>query len=257
MFRADGRSKIYRRHKNRYAASDVLEHDRFGSVMEWVGIHHDGRTALVRVNGALNAHIYRDEMLQHDVVPLIDVTGGMFQHDVVPLIDVTGGMFQHDVVPLIDVTGGMFQHDVVPLIDVTGGMFQHDVVPLIDVTGGMFQHDVVPLIDVTGGMFQHDVVPLIDVNGGMFQHHVVPLIDVTGGMFQHDTARPHTARVCRNAPQRNNVHVLPRSASSADLFPTEHLWGILIRRVRQGNPRHKHCRNCSWSYNPKHTIQRI
>ena len=43
MFTADGRSKIY----------------RFGggSVMVWTTIHHDGRTALVRVNGALNAQI--------------------------------------------------------------------------------------------------------------------------------------------------------------------------------------------------------
>ena len=44
------------------------------------GIHHDGRTAVVRVNEALNAQIYRDEILQHHVVPLIDVTSGSFQH---------------------------------------------------------------------------------------------------------------------------------------------------------------------------------
>ena len=35
---------------------------------------------LVRVNGALNAQIYQDEILQHHVVPLINVTGGIFQH---------------------------------------------------------------------------------------------------------------------------------------------------------------------------------
>ena len=62
LFKADGRSRIYRRHNERYAASCVLEDDRFdsGSVMVGAAIHHDGRTALVRVNGALNAQIYRE-----------------------------------------------------------------------------------------------------------------------------------------------------------------------------------------------------
>ena len=40
-----------------------------------------GRSALVGVNGALSAQIYRDEILQHHVVPLISVSGGSFQHD--------------------------------------------------------------------------------------------------------------------------------------------------------------------------------
>ena len=52
----------------------------------WAGIHHGGRTALVRINGALNTQIYRDEILQHHVVPLINVTGGIFQHYVHCLI---------------------------------------------------------------------------------------------------------------------------------------------------------------------------
>ena len=43
--------------------------------MVWPGIHHDGRTALVKVNGSLNAQIYRVEILQHHVVQLINVTG--------------------------------------------------------------------------------------------------------------------------------------------------------------------------------------
>ena len=50
--------------------------------MVWPGIYHDDHTALVRVNGMLNAQIYRDEILQHHVVPLINVTGGIFQHDI-------------------------------------------------------------------------------------------------------------------------------------------------------------------------------
>ena len=46
----------------------------------WAGIHHNGRTALVRVSGVLNAQVYRDEVLRHHVVPLITVTGDIFQH---------------------------------------------------------------------------------------------------------------------------------------------------------------------------------
>ena len=41
--------------------------------MVWAGIHHDGRTALVRFNGAPNEQIYRDEILLHHVGQLINV----------------------------------------------------------------------------------------------------------------------------------------------------------------------------------------
>ena len=72
LFRADGHFTIYQHHNEHYAANCVLEHDHFGgcSVMVWAEIHHDGRTALVRVNGALNAQIYQVETLQHHGVPL-------------------------------------------------------------------------------------------------------------------------------------------------------------------------------------------
>ena len=50
-----------------------MEDDSFGdgSVVVRTGIHHDGRTALVMVNGALTVQIYQDKILQHHVVPLI------------------------------------------------------------------------------------------------------------------------------------------------------------------------------------------
>ena len=67
---------------NVYAANCFLEHDRLGGgVMVWEGIRHDGRTPLVRVNGAPSAQIYLDEIPEHHVVPLINVTGGIFHHD--------------------------------------------------------------------------------------------------------------------------------------------------------------------------------
>ena len=81
--RADGRARVYRRRNERYARNCVQQADRFGggSVMVWGGIHHGGRTALVRVEGALTAVRYRDEILTPHVVPHVNVHGGLFQHD--------------------------------------------------------------------------------------------------------------------------------------------------------------------------------
>ena len=64
----------------------------------------------------------------------------------------------------------------------------------------------------------------------------------TGDIFQHDNARPHTAQVCQDFLQQNNIHVLPWPARSADLSPTEYLWDI------KGTLRHTHYRNISWLY---------
>ena len=83
LFRADRCSIIYPCDNEHYAANCVLEHDNFsgGSVKVRPGIHYDGCTALVRVNGTLNTQIYWDEILQHHAVPLINITGGIVQHD--------------------------------------------------------------------------------------------------------------------------------------------------------------------------------
>ena len=53
-----------------YAPNVLQQVDRFGgsSVMARAGIHHGGRTALVRVKGALVGIRHRDEILQHHVI---------------------------------------------------------------------------------------------------------------------------------------------------------------------------------------------
>ena len=60
LFRVDGRSRIYWHHNEHNTDNCVLEHDFFGGsgAMVWAGIHYDGRTALLRVNGMFNAQIY-------------------------------------------------------------------------------------------------------------------------------------------------------------------------------------------------------
>ena len=76
LLRADGPFRIYRRHNESYKCRQLCS----GTwPFQWTWIHHDGRTALVRVNGALNSQISRDEKLHHHDVPLINATCGIFQ----------------------------------------------------------------------------------------------------------------------------------------------------------------------------------
>lgn len=81
--RADGRARVYRRVNERYAANCLQQVEPFGggSVMVWGGIQNGRRTALVRVEGALTAVRYRDEILEQHVVPFLNLNGGQFQHD--------------------------------------------------------------------------------------------------------------------------------------------------------------------------------
>ena len=52
-----------------------------GRVVVWAGTQPCGRTALVHVAGALTGIRYRDDILQHHVIPHMNVNGGTFQHD--------------------------------------------------------------------------------------------------------------------------------------------------------------------------------
>ena len=65
---------------NAHVSIDVQQDDHFGggSVIVWAEIHHANRTVLVNVGGALAGNIYRDKILQHHVIPHMNVNGGMF-----------------------------------------------------------------------------------------------------------------------------------------------------------------------------------
>uniref|UniRef100_A0A1A8HWM8 Transposase Tc1-like domain-containing protein n=1 Tax=Nothobranchius kuhntae TaxID=321403 RepID=A0A1A8HWM8_NOTKU len=82
----DRRERVWRRQGERYAACNVVQHDRFGggSVMVWGGISMEGRTDLYCPgNGALTAIRYRDEILEPFVRPYADAVGPGFllMHD--------------------------------------------------------------------------------------------------------------------------------------------------------------------------------
>ena len=61
----------------------------------------------------------------------------------------------------------------------------------------------------------------------------VPLVQQHQMTFQHDNARPHVASVCQDFLANNNIVPLDWPPYSLDLFPTEHLWDELDRRVRR------------------------
>ncbi|KAJ8377134.1 hypothetical protein SKAU_G00077140 [Synaphobranchus kaupii] len=77
----DRRERVWRRRGKRYAACNIIQHDRFGggSVMVWGGISLEGRTNLhVLANGTLTAVRYRDEILRPIVRPYAGAVGPGF-----------------------------------------------------------------------------------------------------------------------------------------------------------------------------------
>ena len=50
--------------------------------------------------------------------------------------------------------------------------------------------------------------------------------------LQHDNATSHTTRSVHDFLQDRNVNDLPWPVKSPDLYPIEHVWDLLDRRVR-------------------------
>ncbi|KAI4895705.1 hypothetical protein NFI96_019616, partial [Prochilodus magdalenae] len=77
----DRRDRLWRRRGERYAACNIIQHDRFGggSVMVWGGISLEGRTDLYRLdNGTLTTIRYQDEILGPVVRPYTGAVGPGF-----------------------------------------------------------------------------------------------------------------------------------------------------------------------------------
>ena len=82
----DRRERVWRSQGERYAACNIIQHDRFGggSVMVWGGMSMEGRSDLYRLeNGSLTAIRYRDEILEPMVRPYAGAVGPGFllMHD--------------------------------------------------------------------------------------------------------------------------------------------------------------------------------
>jgi hypothetical protein len=80
----DGRIRVYRRHNERLSYSCVQEVARIGggSVIMWAAISNDHKTDIVHVPGKLTAVMYRDEILQHHIMHVIDRQRELFQQDI-------------------------------------------------------------------------------------------------------------------------------------------------------------------------------
>ncbi len=70
----------------------------------------------------------------------------------------------------------------------------------------------------------------------ILRSNVVPFIHDHHLMLQHDNARPHVTRICTQFLEAENIPVLAWPAYSPDMSPTEHVWDVLDRCIRQRVP---------------------
>ena len=69
----DGRIKIYRQPKTRYAKRNQLQFDclKIGGITVWAGISYNYQSNLVFIEGPITAQRYIDEVLVPEVVPFL------------------------------------------------------------------------------------------------------------------------------------------------------------------------------------------
>ena len=81
--RRDGRQRVYRRRRERFAPNCVRQGDRYGggSVMVWGAMSYNGRSELVVVQGNLTANRYIDQILRPHLLPILNRQREIFQHD--------------------------------------------------------------------------------------------------------------------------------------------------------------------------------
>ena len=75
----DGRTRVYRRRRERNAQNCVVEVDQFGggSLMLWAGISMHTKTPIVTIQGNLTARKYQTDVLLPHLIPHIRANRGM------------------------------------------------------------------------------------------------------------------------------------------------------------------------------------
>ena len=82
---AEGRERVYRRRRERFADACVIERDHFGggSVLVLGGIMGGNKIRLIVINGNINAQTYINDVLTVEALPFIQLHGPnvTFMHD--------------------------------------------------------------------------------------------------------------------------------------------------------------------------------